>query len=394
MLEMLDVAIGFSAVMLAVSLIIMSLTQAAASLLALRGAKLRRGLEDLITYTVPDLAGNAKDLAARIVKHPLISDSATTLGGRWKLASAIKKEELLPVLDAVLKESGTRANGIEDLGEKAQQRLTAWFDSFMARVSQWFVMNTRWITIGLTVAFALYSHFDSLGVLRQIQNDSETRARLSSMASTLLDQTPEAVRGVEAIYLEALRELVTGSPSQLKAGATPGDGDAPNRDKAHTWIRQNVGEKSDPAPLIAQLNAAVNNKLTLALDKSIDRAKTLEGNLVTAGISIRPEKGHDFKELVKGGASHLAGIAISILFLSLGAPFWFNLLKNMTSLRSTVAQKATGASDAAAGGSGGAEVTRAASLTGDGAPEVSLPGLPARPTPVTRADQGGQEPVR
>jgi hypothetical protein len=32
----------------------------------------------------------------------------------------------------------------------------------------------------------------------------------------------------------------------------------------------------------------------------------------------------------------------SVLFLSLGAPFWFNLLKNMTSLRSAVAIRKPG----------------------------------------------------
>ena len=55
MLEMLDVAIGFATVMLAFSLIIMSLTQALASLLALRGARLRQGIEELINQTLPSV---------------------------------------------------------------------------------------------------------------------------------------------------------------------------------------------------------------------------------------------------------------------------------------------------------------------------------------------------
>ena len=39
------------------------------------------------------------------------------------------------------------------------------------------------------------------------------------------------------------------------------------------------------------------------------------------------------------GAPHFWGMVVSVLFLSLGAPFWFNVLKNVTSLRSVVAQK-------------------------------------------------------
>ena len=104
MLELLDVAIGFATVMLAVSLIIMSVTQAISSVLALRGAKLQAGLQQLITQTAPTLAAQAKTISEAMLKHPLISDASTRLSGRWQLASAIKKEELLAVLDAVVRE--------------------------------------------------------------------------------------------------------------------------------------------------------------------------------------------------------------------------------------------------------------------------------------------------
>jgi hypothetical protein len=39
-----------------------------------------------------------------------------------------------------------------------------------------------------------------------------------------------------------------------------------------------------------------------------------------------------------GCTQHLWGILFSVGLLSLGAPFWYNSLKNLTSLRSTVAQ--------------------------------------------------------
>ena len=35
----------------------------------------------------------------------------------------------------------------------------------MTRVSQWFVMNTRWITVGLAIVLAFLMHLDSLDVL-------------------------------------------------------------------------------------------------------------------------------------------------------------------------------------------------------------------------------------
>ena len=174
MLELLDIAIGFATIMLAVSLIIMALTQAISSVLALRGVKLRRGLEELIKQTAPSIATKAKELSEEIVKHPLVSDTATVFPGPWKWASVIKKEEILPVLDNLLK---LRANqpGFKGLPQAEQEALVAWFDSFMTRVSQWFAMNTRWVTIALALVLSFAMHLDSVQVLKQLTEDTETR---------------------------------------------------------------------------------------------------------------------------------------------------------------------------------------------------------------------------
>ena len=378
MLQMLDVAIGFAAVMLAVSLIVMSLTQATASVLALRGAKLRRGLEDLITHTMPDLAEHAKVIADSMIKHPLISDAATGLGARWKLASTIKKEELLPVLDAVLKESKIDKRGIAGIAIAQRHALSAWFDSFMARVSQWFSMNTRWIALAFATALALGLHLDSVQLLRQINSSSETRARLAALAGTLLDQTPDATRGIETAYQDVLKDLIASSqgsfnqtPSSTAAVAT--------RQEAHEWIAKNVKNDADRAGLVTKFDAALDGKLSNNLDKSIDRAKTLESDLSSAGLSLRPPPGHSYKaDFDAKDWDHLGGIAASVLFLSLGAPFWFNLLKNMTSLQSTVAQKESGASDTGGGSRSGGDAERLSFSVPAGGEQFQLPLFPEK----------------
>jgi hypothetical protein len=229
MLELLDVAIGFTSIMLAVSVIIMSLTQAISSALALRGARLRTGLWLLIEQTAPSIKHHAEDISRDIVAHRLISDTATVLPGRWQWASAIKKEELMPVLDSVLK---ARKLALDDVNERAA--IEQWFDSFMTRVSQWFAMSTRWITVALAVLLSFTMHIDSVQLLKQLAEDTEAQA--------------------------------ISFPLQ---GHTPAD-----------WL-------------------AVTSP-------------------------------------------HFWGMMASVIFLSLGAPFWFNLLKNMTSLRSAVAIRKSG----------------------------------------------------
>jgi hypothetical protein len=363
MLELLNVAIGFATVMLAVSLIIMSLTQAVSSLLALRGTQLRKGLQQLIEQTAPSLKKDAKQLSEAIVKHPLISDSATVLGGRWKWAAAIKKEELLPVLDVAAAELK-----LPVLSEDSPEReaLEKWFDSFMARVSQWFVMNTRWVTVGFALVLAFTLHLDSVAVFKQLTEDSETRAKLEAMSASLLEQTPGSVTTVETYYTETLKELVRGNAAKFNDGVNEGAvSTIGKRSDATIWIGTNA-KPVEKDGLVKTYNGALDKKLTESIDKSIDRAKTLQGSLASAGI-VLPPPGHTYKDWLDPTSPHVLGMLASVLFLSLGAPFWFNLLKNLTSLKSAVTTKPETATEPA---------SRARGLVVAPAPPAALPPLP------------------
>jgi hypothetical protein len=330
-LEMLDVAIGFTTVMLAVSLIIMSLTQAISSVFALRGAKLRAGLEQLIRQTAPSLAAQARTISEEMLKHPLVSDASTRLGGRWKLASAIKKEELLHVLDAVIREKGLTPFTSHD--ERAA--LVAWFESFMTRVSQWFAMNTRWITIALATVFAFTMHLDAVEIIKQLKNDTESRGKLVAMADSLLAQDPTAVEAVETHYTDAMKDLVRVNAGKFNDEVTEnGVTTVASRPVAHAWLTANA--KTDKDALVEAYEKLLGDRLQSALDRSIDRAKTLQGQLSSAGIAIFPAD-HTLRDWLEFTSAHFWGMATSVLFLSLGAPFWFNLLKQMTQLRSVVA---------------------------------------------------------
>ena len=382
MLELFDVAIAFAALMLAISLIIMSATQAVSSLLALRGARLRRGLEELIGQTVPSLKERANGLSRRILEHPLISDTSTGLGGRWRWASTIKRVELLAVLDAVLKEDGVQ-EGIEKLAGDELERLEAWFESFMTRVSQWFVMNTRWITIAFAVVLTFGLHLDSVAVLKQLSEESETRAKLTAMADSLLDQSPEAMVTVESRYAEALKEVISGNAAKFKDGTT--EQSAPKiatRSQAADWIRANVKDAADSGTLVAAFSDAANAKLSESLDRSIDRAKTLSAGLASSGISL-PPGGHTWRDWFGLSSPHFWGMVASVLFLSLGAPFWFNVLKNMTSLKSAVARKDEQDKDRERTTVDAGTMFESAG-GGERRTPTSLPALPPRPRTRTR----------
>src|SRR5688572_21341750 len=102
-LEHIDVILSFVLIIAGVSLIITALNQAISALLGLRGSHLRWGLETLLSNIDPSLKDQARKISEEILKHPMISDStfsgfSSRLTNRWRLATAIDKDELTGII--------------------------------------------------------------------------------------------------------------------------------------------------------------------------------------------------------------------------------------------------------------------------------------------------------
>ena len=86
-----------------VSLLVTVLTQSVSALLGLRGSNLCWGIETLLKELDPELNAHAAAITREVLSHPLISDSTLSRFGfklfnRWKLASVIRKDELIEIL--------------------------------------------------------------------------------------------------------------------------------------------------------------------------------------------------------------------------------------------------------------------------------------------------------
>ena len=98
------------------------------------------------------------------------------------------------MLDAVVREKGLTP--LTSLDERTA--LEECVKSFMTRVSQWFAMNTRWITVALAIVLSFTMHLDAVTIIKQLKNDTESRGKLVAIADSLLAPDPTAVEAVEA----------------------------------------------------------------------------------------------------------------------------------------------------------------------------------------------------
>ena len=300
MLANLDVLIGLSVVMLALSLIVTLIGQMVSNALAVRGTNLRWGLSMLIQelhkkqFPPPagalplfgkDLNKEALALVTRILEHPLVSDAKVPLK-RWKLATAIRFDEFVKTIgllaradEALSKGAGQSDAAAQGAGEKSNaiwldqnsKISEPWFNSVMDRVSQRFTVHMRLYTAVIALFVALLIPVDTLHVVNLLRNDTALRSGL-----------------VEAAQKIDTKPLPDGK----------------EKNNVLTFVK----------------DAAAN----LPPDQDI--------------LTLLRDKQCDPKRFTFSGCT-LLGLPLSVMLLSLGAPFWFNMLKNLTALRPIVAAK-------------------------------------------------------
>ncbi len=108
-----------------------------------------------------------------------------------------------------------------------------------------------------------------------------------------------------------------------------------SREDAVSWLRATL----DGGPALENLGAAyeqeVNAELVTDADKLIDHSASLKRELTRSQFQLHPEKWPGWRPTKQ----ELPGVLIAAAFLILGAPFCYNTLKNLTSLRPLLATK-------------------------------------------------------
>jgi hypothetical protein len=393
-LEHLDTVISFVVIIAGVSLLITTLTQMVSALLGSRGSNLQWGIKTLLTSLDPELARHADRISQEVLHHPLISDSTFSafehgLFRRWKLASAIRKDELIEILGMLARprsgppaEKGgetwevalgrslgnLRPPDVEDVlraapeikkllpddparADQVTARMTApargmsesldrWFGSVMDRVSQRFALHMRLWTVLFAVLVAFALHLDAFRLLQQLSADAELRARLVASTDALNRKADEilvtSTRAPAGVYVQAMNQLIRAHRDVLQPVGEPGGfGDL---DGANRWLSERLS-----AAGIAGTDRWLQEYQALVPQAALRHAADSLHSILEEKLTLRliPDPyPRSLSSYWTPSWLHFWGIVASAALLSLGAPFWFSLLKTLSNLRPVVAQKA------------------------------------------------------
>jgi hypothetical protein len=393
--EHLDTVLSFVVILTGVSLLVTTLTQMMSALLGLRGANLRWGIQTLLTELDPGLAGHAATISEKILHHPLISDSTLSrfdgrLLKRTKLASAIRKEELIEILrllarpasiqgtpsppkpepwaaalrqsfdqldpqaaDRLLRAAPKIREALPDdpaVGERILAQLTGateqlsadlnqWFDSTMDRVSQRFAMHARIWTILFSILVAFALHLDAFKLLTQLSTDAELRARLVASADTLAKKADEILAaspdGASPIYVTAMKQLISSHTNELKALPVPSG--FTNLASGRQWLANQL-QAARIGGTAQWLRRYEEQVPQAALRGAADDFHSILDDKLKFQLVPIPYPS-PFYNYWTPSWMHFWGVLTSAALLSLGAPFWYNVLKSLSSLRPVVANK-------------------------------------------------------
>lgn len=329
MLKSIDVLIGLAVVMLVLSAAVTTITQFVLHIRQSKGKTLKVGMADLLQLIAPDVQRQcAERISDAVLKHPLVCR------GDGKLSETIHREELVKILLELSTATGTykleeadrkalqdalEANGVKDPAtvlanarmlllqlEKSHPQLSnamrtdlallqeaessflakihSWFDQTIDRTVDRFTITARKVTFCCAAGVVMFLQLDTIALINQLSMDGQLRNTLVQQAMGVNTTQPTAAPAT--------------TPQDMPAAA---------------------------------------KQLRADLDANRDQIQ----DLATLGLFRVPQNvGEWAKEFQSGNIiMKISGLLVSMVLLSLGAPFWYNALKTLIGLRSVIADK-------------------------------------------------------
>ena len=231
--------------------------------------------------------------------------------------------------DQIVKNAGT----IED----AYKKFHKWTCICEERAQQWLTMHTRILTIIFAFVAAFWLQLDTVEIFRFVSSNKLARDKLVAQAGVVEAQAARVLGDSSSVLKDALKdwsEKQTDPDIKSKL-----DGIEVNDTDTRGEVQAKVDEALNGETPIDSFDSIVNAAASRRVEKQAANFKTVKADLDKAGFDVFPQTEWRWeKGWWNGCRQHFWGILFSVGLLSLGAPFWYNALKNLTNLKSVVAQ--------------------------------------------------------
>jgi cytoskeletal protein RodZ len=361
--DVLDIVVGMVFIFLLLSLICSAVKEFIETLVKHRAKDLERGIRELIGD--PD---NTTDFVANIYNHALVNSlyrGTYSEKSKGCLPSYIPSANFaIAVMDLIKNPPAgiklpPNVKAAYDIFEQRaagnaatlQASLEEWFNTGMDRVSGWYKRRSQWILLTLGLMVAVVINADTISIAQRLSNDASLRKGLVAMAQAKATQPLPAVSNVQTPASVPATSPNPASTDQTAptdtTSAQPLDDGAANANPATAG--QNAAQTST-APAAASTPVATLAPAPAAAPSAGNRLQQIQqytAQLDQIGLPIgwqsltgpTPPEGlvkHVVNTAPAEVKRHWIGWILTAIAISMGAPFWFDLLDKIIAVRTAL----------------------------------------------------------
>lgn len=375
LLELLEAALGFIAVMLLLSLLVTAFTQFVKATFRTKGKHLEVGLTELFATIgagspaepqppSPDLE-RAKQLAREVCRSPLLMPVTGTLFGKLRdrarpVRTRIELDELKEVLNAIGAEERSGNAATKDAAAGSTEKSPDTIVGLAAKVAKGnldvlfprleramdkrfeFWMRVFSVTGALIAAFVFQVSAPRL--LRDLSTDPVLRARYVAAAEGMLDTVdPRLTRlgGYDAVADGALERLQEMHPDLAEVLE-----EASGSDRTKAGVLEELDlvleGRPDREQVLRDYESLLDELYADQARVAFEELSRATGEL--ASLDITPWRyGWRFYSDASGVRwANWLGVLVTAVLLTFGAPFWYSRLKDVANLRDALKPKPQG----------------------------------------------------
>jgi hypothetical protein len=230
----------------------------------------------------------------------------------------------------------------------AYKKFESWTRICQERAQQWFTMHTRILSIIFAIIAAFALQLDTVEIFKLVSSNRAVREKLVAQSAAIVSQAEKTLGDSTIVLQSAYDSWLGGVDASVKAAV-----ESTSIKIEPTYSRQKLiedietvltranVEKTAKDAALKSFDAAVNKSVTDFLKASGDQYARVKADFDDTGFVLFPRDSRFWRgsRWTNGWTwAHIIGVLFSVGLLSLGAPFWYNALRNISSLRSTVAQ--------------------------------------------------------
>ncbi|MCG8468961.1 MAG: hypothetical protein MJB57_12280 [Gemmatimonadetes bacterium] len=350
LLDVLAIIVAFSAVMLLLSVLVTALSQATQAVLRLRARNLQSGLGNLLSNELATPGDAGRRLAASVLNSPEVSvlrsrrDPTSPLGrALGPFVSWIEPDDLgraLATASASDDEADSSTNQPPNTTELDIESVVEHFRRLNAPLSKRFSVIMRVVAIVWACLVALAFQVSTPQLVARLSTDPEYRQSIVDRSDDILQFGEDALGRLEFADAAdaALERLAVNHPDLRDEIEQVDDAeDYPNGPAED--LADLIEDHPDRASVITEFEDLWDEELERQANQALTEARGAVDQL--AAISITPwRQGTDFY-FANGRLqiSNILGVLFTVILLTLGAPFWYNVLRATAGLGDRTASK-------------------------------------------------------